>query len=157
MKLLLIFSVLSLVNVIGSTFKSILTIKAGKSIAALVNAAYFAFYNIVMVYTVADFPMWEKCAITFLCNLVGVYVVKWVEEKKKPIKMWKIEMAILSVYDADKIKEDIERQGIPCNYIFVGGWTMFNCYCDTCEQSDYVNKLCKRLNGKISAYESKSL
>lgn len=157
MEIIIIFAALSLVNVIGSTARSLVTVKTeSPAIAAFVNAAYFAFYNVVMIYTVADFPLWAKCAVTFGCNLVGVYVVKFWEKKKKPVKMWKIEMAV-KTDNPDSIKEEIEAQDIPCNYNPVGKWTMFNCYCDTCEQSDYVNKLCKRLNGKISAYESKNL
>ncbi len=158
MKIIIIFAILSLVNVIGSTARSLVTVKTeSPTVAAVVNAAYFAFYNVVMIYTVADFPLLVKCAVTFGCNLVGVFVVKFWEKKKKPVKMWKIEMAIPKGFVSEAIKEEIEAHGIPCNYIPVGEWTMFNCYCDTCEQSDYVNRLCKRLDGKISAYESKNL
>lgn len=156
MKIILTFIILSVINVVASTFRSIVTIKGGKTCAALISAAYFAFYNIVMIYTVADFPLWVKCAVTFFCNLIGVYLVKWVEEKRTPVKMWKLEMAVITD-DPVKIKNAIEGHGIPCNYIPVGNWTMFNCYCDTCEQSDFVKNLCKYLNGKISAYESKNL
>lgn len=157
MKIIAIFTALSLANVIGSTIRTLVTIKTNKPfIASLVSASYFAFYNVVMIYTVADFPLWVKCAVTFGCNLIGVYVVKFLEKKKKPVKMWKIEMAVKT--DAPgSIKAEIEAQDISCNYNPVGKWIMFNCYCDTCEQSDYINKLCKRLNGKISAYESKNL
>lgn len=157
MKIIIIFAALSLVNVIGSTVRSLITVKAeNPSVAAFANAAYFAFYNVVMIYTVADFPLWAKCTVTFCCNLVGVYVVKLWEKKKKPVKMWKVEMAVKTDNPCN-IKREIEAQDISCNYNPVGKWTMFNCYCDTCEQSDFVNKLCKRLNGKISAYESKNL
>lgn len=156
MKFLVVFFLLSLVNVIFSTVRSLVTIKSGKTLAALISGGYFAFYNIMLIYTVADFPLWQKCLITFVCNVIGVWVVKFFEEKRAPVKMWKLEMAVIT-NDPLTIKNTIEEQGIPCNYIPVGNWTMFNCYCDTCEQSKYVKNLCKSLNGKISAYESKPL
>lgn len=161
MKIILIFAALSLVNVIGSTARSLITVKTeSPTVAAFVNAAYFAFYNVVMIYTVANFPLWVKCAVTFGCNLIGVYVVKMWEKKKKPVKMWKIEMALPDTgtrCTIDTYEKWLNEQGIPCNYQKLGHWWIFNCYCDTCEQSEYVNNLCKAENGKISAYESKNL
>lgn len=88
MEILIIFTALSLANVIFSTVRSITTIKCGKLIASLISAGYFSFYNIMIIWTVADFPLWEKCAITFCCNLLGVFIVKLVEEKMKKDKLW---------------------------------------------------------------------
>lgn len=159
-KLIIIFAALSLINVMASTFRSIVTIKGNKTVAAVVSAAYFAFYNIVLIYTVADFALWIKCAVTFACNLVGVFVVKYIEEKNRPVKMWKLEMALPNEglrCTIDTYAKWLEEQGIPCNYQKLGSWWIFNCYCETCEQTDYVKKLCKAENGKISAYESQNL
>ena len=77
---LILFICLSTVNVVFSTIRSIITIKGGKLLASLFSAGYFSFYNIMMIYTVMDFSMWHKCIITFVCNFVGVYLVKWGEE-----------------------------------------------------------------------------
>ena len=63
-KFLAVFFGLSIVNVVFATIKTLLTINGGKFTASLISGGYFAFYNIMMVYTVADFPMWQKCAIT---------------------------------------------------------------------------------------------
>jgi uncharacterized protein YebE (UPF0316 family) len=87
MKFLIIFIALSIVNVIFSTIRSITTIKSGKTIASIISGGYFAFYNIMLIYTVADFPMWQKCLITFACNVIGVWVVKLVEEKMRKDKL----------------------------------------------------------------------
>ena len=65
MKFLITFIILSIVNVIFSTIRSIVTINGSKIMASLISGGYFAFYNIMMIYTVADFPMWQKCVITF--------------------------------------------------------------------------------------------
>lgn len=58
MNFLITFIVLSIINVIFSTIRSITTIKSGKTLASLISGGYFAFYNVMLIYTVADLPMW---------------------------------------------------------------------------------------------------
>lgn len=58
MNVLILFSLLTVVNVIFSTIKSIVTIKSGKTVASLISAGYYGYYNVVLIYTVADFPLW---------------------------------------------------------------------------------------------------
>ena len=157
MKLIIIFIVLSIINVIFSTIRSIVTIKGGKATASLISGGYFAFYNIMLLYTVADFPMWQKCVITFVCNVIGVWLVKFFEEKARKDKLWKIEMAIPYGTNIPVLKNRIEWCGVSCNYIEVGKWVMFNCYCETQNQTSAMIELAKEFNGKISAYESKTL
>ena len=55
MTFLITFIVLSIINVIFSTVRSITTIKGSTLVASLVSGGYFAFYNIMLIYTVADF------------------------------------------------------------------------------------------------------
>ena len=43
------------------------------------------------------------------------------------------------------------------NYNTLGKWHIFNCYCMTKEQTEECKKIVNQYNGKISAYESKSL
>ena len=57
MTFLVTFIVLSIINVIFSTIRSITTIKSGKTVASLISGGYFAFYNIMLIWTVADFQM----------------------------------------------------------------------------------------------------
>jgi hypothetical protein len=154
---LTVFFTLSIINVVFATIKSIVTINGGKLTASLISGGYFAFYNIMMQYTVADFPMWQKCLITFICNVVGVYLVKWGEEKSRKDKLWKVEMAIPTGTNLTVLKNRIEWCGVPCNYIEVGKWVMFNCYCETQAQTKAMTEIAKEFNGKISAYESKTL
>ena len=83
MKLLIIFVVLNVLNVIIQTVKSICTIKCGKVSAALINAVAFGLYTIVLVYMNCDLNLFTKAGIVALCNLIGVYVVKLIEEKMR--------------------------------------------------------------------------
>lgn len=158
MNFLILFAFLSFVNVVFSTARSIITINGNKWVASFVNAAYFSFYNIMLIITVADFSLVWKCIITFAANLVGVFIVKYFEEKHAPIKMWKIELALPKRPTPVAIfKTVFEEQGIECNYLTLGKWDVFNCYCETKEQTKFLKKICQEYNGRISAYESANL
>ena len=157
MKFLLIFLFLSIINVIFSTVRSITTIKSGKVIASLVSGGYYAFYNVMLIYIVADFSMWEKCLITFICNVIGVWLVKWVEEKMRKDKLWKVEVTVLN--------EQVESLLADCLYMNIEHYSywdaykykVFNFYCATQKESAEVRDLLKNYNVKYFVTESKVL
>lgn len=157
MKILIVFFVLTALNVILSTIKSIVTVKSGPAIAALVNALYYAFYNVVLIYTVADFPMWQKVTITFICNLIGVWLVKWFEAKARKDKLWKVEMTVPAGH-TNAIHYDYRLQEVPHSYIEgVGKYSIFNFYCATQKQSQAVKAIAKEFEAKYFVTESKTL
>lgn len=157
MEFLAIFIILSVINVIFSTVRSIVTIKGGKFVASIVSGGYFAFYNVMLVYTVMDFPMWQKCLITFVCNVVGVFIVKFVEELLQKDKLWKVEATIVRSYQAD-VCEMLNKARVPYNYIEgIGKYTIFNVFCATQEQSIAVKEILKAYNAKYFVSESKTL
>jgi uncharacterized protein YebE (UPF0316 family) len=155
-QLLLVFVILNVANVIIQTVKSIATIKCGKWGAALTNAIAYGLYTVVIVYTVCDLPLYLKAVVVALANLIGVYVVKLFEEKARKDKLWKIEVAIPNEYNHFMLHE-LKKFNIPHNYVQVGDWTMFNCYCATQQDTQIVKNSAKDNHGKISAYESKAL
>ena len=149
---IIIFIVFNILNVIIQTVKSIATIKCGKNMAALINAIAYGLYTYIVVLTADDgFNLWFKIAVVAVGNLVGVWVVKYIEEKKRKDKLWKVELAIPSTYPISYIRKEIP---VPHNYIEVGGYVMYNCYCETQNQTAEMVKLAKKYGGKISAYES---
>ena len=153
---LLVFVGLSIVNVVFSTIRSIVTINGSKAVASLISGGYFAFYNIMMIYTVADFPMWQKCVITFVCNVVGVFLVKWGEEKARKDKLWKVE-ATIDKAEFENNRELLDLFKVPHNYIDIGKYVILNFYCATSKQSETVKSLLNEMNAKYFVAESKSL
>jgi uncharacterized protein YebE (UPF0316 family) len=151
---LMLFIGLSIINVIFSTTRSIVTIKGGKTIASLFSGGYFAFYNIMMVYTVADFPMWQKCIITFVCNVIGVYLVKLGEEKATKDKLWKVEVTVKNCV-VEELKEKLAEMS--SHYVPVGKYTKFEIYCETKEESAKVKEIVKEYGAKYFVAESKIL
>ena len=156
-QLLLIFIILNIANVIIQTVKSIATVKCGKTAAAIINAIAYGLYTIVLVYTVCDLPLLLKAGVVAVCNLIGVWVVKYFEEKARKEKLWKIEMAVPMGTNLAVLKNRIEWCGVPCHYIEVGKWVVFNCYCERSNQTKSMVSLAEEFGGKISAYESQTL
>lgn len=150
---LTVFFVLSIVNVIFATIKSLVTINGDKLTASLISGGYFAFYNIMMQYTVADFPMWQKCLITFICNVVGVYLVKWGEEKSRKDKLWKIE----ATFDKKYLDVIHRTANVKHSYIDIGSHVIFNFYAENQCQSTIVKGIVEEYNGKYFVSESKTL
>lgn len=154
---LLAFVALSIINVVFSTIRSIVTINGNKAVASLISGGYFAFYNVMMIYTVANFPMWQKCIITFVCNVVGVWLVKWGEEKARKDKLWKVE-ATVPFYETDHLHAELKEELIDHNYVEdVGNWSIFNIYCPTQEQSRIAKQILGKHQAKYFVSESKTL
>lgn len=157
MKLLIIFIVLNIVNVILQTVKSIATVKCGKMVASIVNAVAYGLYTVVIVYTNADLPLMSKVLVVALSNLVGVYVVKWAEEKRRKEMLWKIEFTVNGKNTAE-VARLLELAKIPHNFIDnVGKYTIFNAYCATQKQSESVKEIIKQYNAKYFVTETKEL
>lgn len=155
--LILIFTALTIVNVVFSTIKSIITIKGGAFAASLISALYYGYYNIVLIYTVADFPLWQKVAVTFGCNLVGVFAVKYAEERARKDKLWKVEATVNTMEEAKEIISLLKEKRIPCNYVDINRYVLINCYCATQKQSAGVKNILDLYNAKYFATESKNL
>ena len=131
MKLLIIFIVLNIANVIIQTVKSIATVKCGKAVAAIINAVAYGLYTIVTVYLMCELDLYLKAGIVALCNLVGVYVVKLIEEKARKDKLWKVEATIQNlIYFTDYIKTECEKNKIPYSILNVENvdYVVFNFY-----------------------------
>lgn len=154
-KLIILFTILSIVNVIFSTIKSIITIKGGAWSASIVSALYYGYYNIVLVYTVADFPLWQKVVITAACNLIGVFIVKYTEQKARKDRLWKIELTAPTKYvnAIDEVLHDV-----PHSYIQLSDkHTLFNFYCATQAESAKVKDIVDKYEAKYFVAESKIL
>ena len=153
-KLLIIFITLNVVNVIIQTVKSIATIKCGKIMAALVNAIAYGLYTVVVVYTVCDLPLWLKVVVVGVANLIGVYVVKWGEEKARKDKVWLVKTTI-PTENAEQAKHFLEQAEISFTYYNLQKYFVFDTFCDTQEETAKVLQICRTCGGKAFATENK--
>ena len=157
MKLLVLFIVMNVVNVVIQTIKSIATIKCGKTAAALINALAYGLYTYIIVLTNCDLPLLAKCLIVASANFVGVWVVKFFEEKARKDKLWKVEATV----PKDRVAElsaVLEEYKLPYNCLrTTGNYAIFNIFCATQEQSGFAKMA---LDGHFAKYfvsESKTL
>ena len=154
-QLFILFVILSIVNVILNTIKSIVTVNGGKLSAALINAITFFVYTYVIIYTNCELPMFTKALITAIVNFIGVYAVKWIEEKARKDKLWKVEMTIPTEY-ANAVDFDLKE--IPHSYITISPkHTLFNFYCATQSESQKVKDIANQYEAKYFVAESKTL
>ena len=152
MNAIILFTIATIVNVTLSTIRAIVTIKGGKMASATMNALCYGFYPLIVMLTAkGTVEIVANMIITAVVNFACVWVIKLVEEKAKKDKLWKIEVAIPTV----KTVEFHHLLDIPHNYLQVGEWTMFNCYCESQADTQKVVDLAKQYKGKVSAYESK--
>lgn len=157
MNLLIMFVILNIANVIIQTIKSLCTVKCGKEVAALVNAAAYGLYTYVVFYMAADgIVLWQKALIIALCNLIGVYVVKWIEERARKDKLWEIKTTIKAL-GTEAMDRALDECELPHNYIAISPkHTVFHIYCSTQEQTTEAKKIVKLFDGKYFISESKS-
>ena len=157
MNLLIIFIIANILNVIIQTVKSLCTVKCGKTVASIVNAIAYGFYTYIIILTTCELPTFTKAIIVALCNLVGVYIVKYIEETIRKDKLWKAELTVLKQYKT-ALDTDLKILNIPHNYIDnIGKYTVFNIYCATQKESKQVEELTKQYNAKFFVSQSKEL
>lgn len=151
--LLFQYVIFTILNVVIQTAKSIMTIKCNKYVAAVANAIAYGFYTYIIVLTLCELPIFEKCLITAFANLVGVFIVKFIEEKAEKDKLWKIE---LTVPTDEALSIDEELKSVPhCYYILSEKHTAFNFYCATQNDSAKVKEIANRHNAKYFICEAK--
>ena len=152
-----LFVVLNVVNVIIQTIKSIATIKCGKVSAAVINAVEYGLYTIVLIYMTCELNIWLKAAVVAVANLVGVFVVKVLEEKARKDRLWKVEATVPCEYTAT-LHQELKTRNIPHNFIEgVGKYTVFNIFCETQKQSAIAKVLLQQNKAKYFVSESKTL
>jgi uncharacterized protein YebE (UPF0316 family) len=153
---IIIFIIFNVLNVVIQTIKSIATIKCEKNMAAIINAIAYGLYTYIVVLTASDgVSLWFKIVLVALANLVGVWVVKFVEEKGRKDKLWKVEATVPHEW-TDAVHFDL--RDIPHNYVEnVGKYTLFNFYCATQKESAKVRDILAQYEVKYFVSESKTL
>lgn len=156
MNILLTFTILTIINVVFSTIKSIATVKSSPLTASVISAVYYGYYNLVLLYTVADFSIYWKVFITFACNFIGVYAVKKFEELSRKDKLWCIQTTIPEQFTED-FHADLKEAGIPHNWVDnLGKYSLFYIYSYTQKDTVKIKPLIKRYEGRYFIAEAKT-
>lgn len=158
MSLLALFVVLTIINVILNTARTIITVKGGLFWSSFIAALAFGFYTIVIIYTVCDLPMWMKATVTAIANFVGTYFVKWLEMKVRRDKLWMVDVVLTGnqICAAKSYLDPWKIQYIEMP-ISNSDSSQFHIYSKTQDESRHIRDLLKTYNAKYVVVESKSL
>ncbi len=148
---MLYFFLISLINVILSSIKSICTVRYGRGINVLTNVVSYSFYTIVVKQT-ANLPLEITVISTALANALGVWLSYVILDHIQKDKLWKVEVVVPKCFTE---KLHYELKSIPHNYVELGPRTLFNFYCETKEDTSKVTKHCQACEGKFFASENK--
>lgn len=160
MNFIIFFALITLANVIIQTVKSLFTIKGGKLSAATVNAIAFGFYTYIIFFTADDsISLWQKALITAVCNFIGVFFVKFIEERLQKDRLWifnctaKVESA-----DVIKITELLKSMDISLTYNQLKDdlYTL-SIYSYTQNESEMIKSVLKNYKIKYCVIETKSI
>lgn len=131
MKMIILFSALTILNVVIQTIKSLCTVKCSTKISACVNALAYGLYTFVIFYTTADgMSLWLKALITAIANLIGVVVANNLFDKmfSQEVK-WKVEVSI-PILEATRFENRLKNNKL--EYYVCGqsvGWAAYAVFC----------------------------
>ena len=158
MNAIVIFAIATIVNVTLSTIRAICTIKGGKWISATTNAICYGFYPLIVMLTAkGTVDILINMGITAIANFVCVWIIKFVEEKARKDKLWKVEATVLRGWTNELHRSLVEAE-IPHNYLEnVGKYTLFNIFCEKQSDSAKAREILNRFEAKYFVSESKNL
>ena len=123
----LYFFIISLINVILSSIKSICTVRYGRGINVLINVIAYSFYVVVVKQT-ANLPLEITVVVTALTNALGVWLSYVILDRLQKDRLWKVEVVVPKSY-TNILHEKLQE--VPHNYIDIGPRVLFNFYCNT--------------------------
>lgn len=152
------FVILNFINVLINTARSISTIKGGKWVASCMNALCYGYYTVIIVITATyDMPLIMKCIAVAIVNFIGVFTIKFCEEKLQKDKKW-IFLATAKIIDYEKKEIDTKLSEVKIKYVSIPitqDTYSYQIFSKGCTDSIYITSLLEKYNIKYSAVESK--
>lgn len=155
MKLFIIFILLNILNVIFGTLKTIFTVKGNKVSASIWNALSYGFNTVVIIYMTCELSTVTKALVVATCNLIGVFVVKSIEEKAEKEKLWKIDFSLN--HSINEVTEILQKLTIPFSTFKTTNdeYTMFSVYCKSKADSKMIREVISKYKAVYFVTESK--
>lgn len=155
MKMLILFTLATVINVTLNTVKLLCTTKGGKLISAVINAICYGFYPLIVLLTAnGTVDIVANMIITAIVNFVCVYIIKAIEKKMQKDKLWLVKMTIPKAHSQTVMKM-LQNSRVPFSCINIEKYMIFDTYCSTQEQTSEIAKICKIGHGKMFAIENK--
>ena len=110
---IVLFFVLTLINVILGTMRSILTVKSTPFVSMVINTVSYTFYSGI-VKLVSGQDMAVVLITTALTNIIGVYIAQFILNKAKKDRLWRI-TATVKYNKSKDIANALEQYNISYN------------------------------------------
>lgn len=153
------FFFVQLINVIFNTLKTIITSRAKKAPAAIINALTFGFYTLVIALTADIGNLWVNMAITVIANLIGVYFSIAVLDKLRKDRLWEITATVEG--GASLLDVDNRLKGAGISYNLQGTNRdyegVFNIYSKNQKESIIIKQILKDNNAKYIVHEENKI
>ena len=109
---LLIYAAVQLVNVIISTIKYVVTVKSRPDVAAIVNALSYT-VSAVITYFIAKQDILPVIIITFVSNMIGVPIGRWIVDKCSKERLWVYHATVrCTEAEAMKIRKQLKDENL---------------------------------------------
>ena len=115
-KIVIIFCVCSLVNVILSTLKTLIMVNAGRGSAIVINAVCYGFYTLV-VKQLGAVDYVTAVVVTILANIVGVWISYKIMDLFTKDKVWRITATLKDKAEFDECVKVLEQYNIGFSYV----------------------------------------
>ena len=115
-KMVIIFVVCSLVNVILSTLKTLIMVNAGRGSAIIINAVCYGFYTLV-VKQLGAVDYVTAVVVTVITNIVGVWISYKIMDLFSKDKVWRITATLKSKKEFEECVEQLKKYNICFTYI----------------------------------------
>lgn len=111
LKVIIIFCVCSLINVILSTLKTLIMVNAGEKMSILINAICYGFYTLV-VKQLGAVDYITAVVVTILANIVGVWISYRIMNLFKKDKLWRITATLKTKKEFEECIEKLAKYNI---------------------------------------------
>ena len=115
-KVIIVFCICSLVNVILSTLKTLIMVNAGEKMSILINAICYGFYTLV-VKQLGAVDYVTAVIVTILANIVGVWISYRIMDLFKKDKLWRITATLKNKKEFDECIAQLKKYNIGCTPI----------------------------------------
>lgn len=152
---ILIFISAQLITTMVSTAKTILTVEASKSVAAIVNAVSYTLGAILMK-LITKQDMTIVISVTFFANLFGVYLAKLIIEKTRKDKLWIVNATVKNNI-SDDVEGELLNRGIQYTLLPARNHRdFFTIFSNSQGESLIIKEILKKYNIKHSVVETEN-
>lgn len=151
---ILIFFFLNLINVILGTMRSILTVKSTPFVAMLINTISYTFYAGIVKLTSGQ-SMVVVLISTALTNIIGVYLARFILDKFKKDKLWRISATVKeNSKNLLSIQNQLETFNIGYNVTpATNGKVIIDIFSETQGQSALIKEILQKTKAKYHVIE----